>query len=203
MRRIPHRSCIIPGGAERAENGIHGSAHLAGSPSRACGAPGMTPKQLTRRGALGSLLAIVATPALAHPPMVLSPDSTKAIEGEARAFYRALRAAVAAKDAAALRGMYADSFHHTHTSARTDGKDARIVSLLAGDATVELLADIPSMTISIHAGGWAAAVRGVTPIRAADGKTYAVHWLQMLARRGDEAWQLVASQATRGAETAP
>lgn len=156
---------------------------------------------MTRRLAL--LGSLFASPALAHPPMVLSPDSTRAIEGEARAFYRALRAAVAAKDAAALRGMYADPFTHTHTSARMDGKDARIVSLLAGDATVEMLADISSMTVSIHAGGWAAAVRGVTPIKAADGKTYAVHWLQMLARRGDEAFQLVASQATRGAETAP
>lgn len=169
----------------------HGATGALASP-----AAGMT-RRLVLAGGL------FASPVLAHPPMVLSPDSTKAMEGEARAFYRALRAAVAAKDAAALRGMYADSFHHTHTSARTDGKDARIVSLLAGDATVELLADIPSMSVMIHAGGWAAAVRGVTPIKAADGKTYAVHWLQMLARRGDEAWQLAASQATRGAETAP
>ena len=171
---------------------------------RAEGYPGSSAApsaSMTRRLALfGSLFA---SPALAHPPTVLSPDSTKAIEGEVRAFYRTLRAAVAAKDAAALRGMYAGSFHHTHTSARRDGKDARIVSLLAGDATVEMLADIPSMSVSIHAGGWAAAVSGVTPIKAADGKTYAVHWLQMLARRGDEAFQLVASQATRGAEAAP
>jgi hypothetical protein len=43
-------------------------------------------------------------------------------------------------------------------------------------------------------------VRGITPIRAADGKTYAVHWTQMLSRRGDDAWQLVASHATRGRE---
>ncbi len=155
---------------------------------------------MTRRAALVAML--FAFPALAHPPTLLSPDSTKAIEGEARAFYRALRAAVAAKDAAALRGLYADSFHHTHTSARTDGKDARIVSLLAGDATVEMLADIEAMSVTIHAGGWAAVTRGATPIRAADGKTYEVHWTQMLARRGDEAFQLVASQATRGREVA-
>ncbi len=29
-----------------------------------------------------------------------------------------------------------------------------------------------------------------------------MHWTQMLARRGDDAWQLIASQATRGREIA-
>lgn len=138
--------------------------------------------------------------ALAHPPTVLSPQGNAAIEAEIVAFYRELAEAVAAKDATRLRALYADSFSYTHTSARTDGKDARIMALLAGEATVELL-PFTERAITIHAGGWAAVVRGVTSIRAAsDGKTYAVHWTQMLARRGDDAWQLAASHATRGRE---
>jgi ketosteroid isomerase-like protein len=156
---------------------------------------------ITRRAlALAALAACLpVSAALAHPPTVLSPQGNAAIEAEIEAFYRALAEAVAAKDVTRLRALYADSFTHTHTSARTDGRDARIVSLLAGEATVELL-PFRERSITIHAGGWAAVVRGITPIRASDGKTYAVHWVQTLARRGDDAWQLVASQATRGAE---
>ncbi len=152
---------------------------------------------MTRRAALSVLLA--ATPALAHPPAILSPQSQAGVTDEVIAFYKALEAAVTARDAVKLRDLYADTFTHTHTSAKVDGRDARIVSLLTGEATVELL-PFSERSISIHAGGWAAVVRGITPIRAADGKTYAVHWTQMLSRRGDDAWQLVASQATRGRE---
>lgn len=152
---------------------------------------------MTRRLALFALLA--APPALAHPPAILSPQSQAGVTDEIVAFYAALAAAVAAKDALRLRELYAENFSHTHTSAKIDGRDARIVSLLTGEATVEML-PFAERSISIHAGGWAAVVRGITPIKGADGKTYAVHWLQMLSRRGDDAWQLVASQATRGRE---
>jgi ketosteroid isomerase-like protein len=154
---------------------------------------------MNRRAIIVGLAALAASPALAHPPAILSQQGTAAVVGEIEKFYADLAAAVAAKDVPRLREMYAESFTHTHTSARTDGRDARLVALLAGEATVELL-PFTERTITIHAGGWAAAARGRTPIRAADGKTYEVHWLQMLARRGDDAWQLVASQATRGRE---
>lgn len=176
-------------------------AFKMGVARKALRAPGMTTVSITRRIALFSLFA--AAPALAHPPTLLSPQGSAAIAEEIEAFYRALTAAVQAKDVARLRELYADGFTHTHTSAKIDGKDARIVSLLAGEATVELL-PFTERAITIHAGGWAAAVRGTTRIRsAAEGKTFAVHWLQMLARRGDDAWQLVASQATRGREITP
>ncbi len=155
----------------------------------------------TRRLAFGLILA--ASPALAHPPAILSPQGQAGVSDEIEAFYKTLASAVEAKDAAKLRELYAESFTHTHTSAKVDGRDARIVSLLTGEPTVELL-PFAERSISIHAGGWAAAVRGVTPIKsAADGKTYAVHWLQMMSRRGDDAWQIVASQATRGREVGP
>lgn len=153
-----------------------------------------------RRFALLIGAVAAAGPVLAHPPAILSPQGSAAVVEEIERFYMALAAAVAAKDVVRLREMYADSFTHIHTSARTDGRDARLVSLLAGEAAVELL-PFTERTISIHAGGWAAVARGVTPIRStAENKTFAVHWVQMLARRGDDAWQLIASQATRGRE---
>jgi hypothetical protein len=158
------------------------------------------PRKITaRRNFFALALAALAAPALAHPPAILSPQGEAGMVEEIEGFYRTLSAAVTAKDVVKLRTLYDDRFSHTHTSARTDGKDARIVSLLAGEATVELL-PFRERRITLHAGGWAAVVRGLTPIRANDGKTYLVHWTQTLARRGDDAWQLIASHATRGAE---
>jgi ketosteroid isomerase-like protein len=155
---------------------------------------------MNRRHCLISLLSLAAAaPALAHPPAILSQQGQAAVVAEVEKFYRDLAAAVTAKDVVRLREMYADTFTHTHTSARTDGRDARIVSLLANEATVEIWQPT-ERAITVHAGGWAAIVRGRTPIKAGDGKTYEVHWVQTLARRGDDAWQLVASQATRGRE---
>jgi hypothetical protein len=156
---------------------------------------------MTRRAALCPLLGalLAASPALAHPPAILSPQSQAGVTDEVTAFYKALETAVLARDVVKLRELYAESFTHTHTSAKVDGRDARIVSLLTGEATVELL-PFSERSVSIHAGGWAAVVRGITPIKASDGKTHAVHWTQMLSRRGDDAWQLIASQATRGRE---
>jgi ketosteroid isomerase-like protein len=153
---------------------------------------------MTRRALIGAVM-LAAAPALAHPPTVLSPQGNAAIIAEIEAFYTTLLAAVAAKDVVKLREMYADSFTHTHTSARTDGKDARLVSLLAGEAAVENMQPA-ERAITIHAGGWAAVARGLTPIRANDGKTYMVHWAQFLTRSDNDRWQLAASQATRGRE---
>jgi ketosteroid isomerase-like protein len=157
------------------------------------------------KSALTALLLVFTpfnTPASAHPPARLSTQGEQAVAGEVENFYRALSAAVAAKDVARLKAMYVESFTHIHTSAKTDGRNARIVSLLSGEATVELL-PFTARSILIHAGGWTAVARGVTPIKAADGKTYAVHWTQTLTRKEDDGWQLVASQATRGAEVGP
>jgi ketosteroid isomerase-like protein len=160
---------------------------------------------MDRRCFFGAFMlgVLVGAPALAHPPARLSTQGEQAVAVEIEAFYKALANAVAAKDVPRLKAMYAESFTHTHTSAKVDGRDARIVSLLSGEATVELL-PFTTRSIAIHAGGWAAVVRGLTPIKsAADGKTYAVHWAQFLTRKDDDGWMLAASQATRGAEINP
>ena len=72
-------------------------------------------------------------------------------------------AAIEKKDAAALRKIYAESFVHTHGSGKVDGKDARIVSALAGDPVIEN-APVTDLVIRVP-GGWTAIATGVSPIR--------------------------------------
>ena len=70
-------------------------------------------------------------------------------------------AAIEKKDAAALRKIYADSFVHTHGSGKVDGKDARIVSALAGDPVIEN-APVTDLVIRVP-GGWTAIATGHEP----------------------------------------
>ena len=135
---------------------------------------------------------------LAHPPAILNQAAEKAVVEEITEFRKTLAAAIERKDAAALRGMYADTFVHTHGSGKTDGKDARIVSALAGDPVIET-APVTDLVVRVP-GGWTAIATGVSPIKSlADGKTYSFRWTAVYVRVGD-GWQIAASQATRLAE---
>lgn len=145
---------------------------------------------------LAGFLSIGA--ALAHPPAILNQAAEKAVVEEVTEFRKTLAAAIERKDAAALRGMYADAFVHTHGSGKTDGKDARIVSALAGDPVIET-APATELVVRVP-GGWTAIATGVSPIKSmADGKTYSFRWTAVYVRIGD-GWQIAASQATRLAE---
>ena len=136
--------------------------------------------------------------ALAHPPAILNQAAEKAVVDEVTEFRKTLAAAIECKDAATLRGMYADAFVHTHGSGKTDGKDARIVSALAGDPVIET-APVTELVVRVP-GGWTAIATGVSPIKSmADGKTYSFRWTAVYVRMGD-GWQIAASQATRLAE---
>ena len=146
---------------------------------------------------LALLLGGIA-PACAHPPAILNQEAEKAVMEEVTEFRKQLAAAIEKKDAAALRAMYADSFVHTHGSGKVDGKDARIVSALAGDPVIET-APVNDLVIRVP-GGWTAIATGVSPIKSmADGKTYPFRWTAVYVRIGDS-WQLAASQATRLAD---
>ena len=136
--------------------------------------------------------------ARAHPPAKLTTEQEKGTVEEVKAFRAAVADAIAARDAAKLRAMYADSFHHAHGSGKLDGRDARIVSVLAGDPVIET-APVADLEIRIP-GGWTAIATGKSPIKSlADGKTYEFRWIAIYVRHGDS-WQLAASQATRLAE---
>ena len=143
----------------------------------------------------GVLLLLSAGAGLAHPPAILSDREEKATIEEVMDFRKTISRAIEAKDAAALRKIYADSFVHTHGSGKVDGKDARIVSALAGDPVIE---NAPVTDLFIRApGGRTAIATGLSPIRSmADGKTYNFRWTAVYVRMG-EGWQIAASQATR------
>ena len=145
--------------------------------------------------AIAVTLAVAPSALRAHPPTLLSPEAERATAQEVVDFRRQLADAILAKDAAKLRTMYADSFTHVHGSGKLDGKDARIVSALAGDPVIET-APAGDLVIRVP-GGWTAVATGVSPIKSlADGKTYAFRWTAVYIRT-DASWQLAASQATR------
>ncbi len=148
-----------------------------------------------------ALLLASLQPAAAHPPAIVNAAAERAIGEEITAFRKTMAAAIAAKDAAKLREMYHPTFTHTHTSGKTDNRDARIVAALAGEPVVETAA-VSDFVVRVP-NDWVAVVSGTSPIKAvSDGKIYAVKWLAVYTRR-EQSWVLVAQQATRSHEIKP
>jgi len=135
-----------------------------------------------------------ATPAFAHPHETLQAEQVGHIEHQIMHMREALLGAIAAKDVAKLRGIYAPSFTHTQGSGKVDGRDARIVSVLAGDPVIET-AKVEELTIRVlHAD--TAILTGRSPIlNKTENRDYDFRWMQVWVRVGGE-WQLAASQAT-------
>lgn len=164
-------------------------------------------RKFLRAPALAVLAATMATggmhvrSAVAHPPAIVNAAAERALGEEIQAFRKALADAIAAKDASRLKEMYAPSFTHTHTSGKTDNRDARIVSALTGEPMIET-AVVTDLQVRAP-NDWVAVVTGTSPIKSiVDGKTYAVKWLQVYTRN-EKSWVLVASQATRAGEIKP
>jgi ketosteroid isomerase-like protein len=138
-------------------------------------------------------IALCSGGARAHSPD--SPGAASPAELEILAVREAIRTAVAAKDAAALRRLYTDDFTHTHGSGKVDGRDTRIVSLLVDEPTIEM-APADDLHIRVHANA-TAIVTGRSPILSrAENRTYEFRWVQVFVRDG-ERWRLAVSQATR------
>lgn len=150
---------------------------------------------MRRRSLLALAPLLLAGPALAHPHEQLTAERQGHIEAQIVAFRNAIREAVQARDVIALRRLYSPSFTHTHGSGRVDGRDARIVSLLAGEPTIEM-APVEELSIRIlHAD--TAIVTGRSPIlNLAENRHYDFRWVQVYVRVGGD-WQLAVSQATR------
>ena len=152
---------------------------------------------LSRRIAIVGAVAAFPLLALAHPHD--KPKSTEQVEQELKAFRVTMKAAMEAKDAVKLKGMYTDTYSHTHGSGKVDGRDARIVSLLTGDPVIED-APVTEMVVRVH--GDTAILSGRSPIlNKAENKHYDFRWIQVYVRE-DGAWKLAASQATRLPTTA-
>ena len=157
--------------------------------------------RLILAASLGASLLHVPELTRAHPPAQLTTEQEKGTIEEVKAFRKSIVDAIAAKDVKKLRAIYADSFHHAHGSGKLDGKDARIVSVLAGDPVIEN-APVTDLEIRIP-GGWTAIATGKSPIKSLpDGKTYEFRWIAVYVRSGDS-WQIAAGQATRLAEVKP
>ena len=155
---------------------------------------------IDRRLALLSLAAAsVAAPALSHPHDELNDERRADIEKQILAFRNDLKTVIAAKDVAKLKEMYAESFTHVHGTGKIDGRDSRIISLLAGEPVIET-ASASELTVRIH-GPDMAIVSGRSPIlNKQEGKSYDFRWMQVMTRVNGE-WQIAASQATRLALT--
>lgn len=149
--------------------------------------------------ALLLLLAVTAPHAAAHPPTIVNQFSEKAIAEEVLDFRKRMADAITRKDTAALRDMYAEHFQHVHETAKIDGRDARVAAVTKGDPVIEVARPI-EISVRAHAGGWAAVVTGLSPIKSkAEAKTYAVRWTAFYVRT-DSSWQLAASHASRSHE---
>lgn len=154
---------------------------------------------MTRTMALLALIVavMIATPAVvvAHPLEGPRTPEIEALEREVLAFRKELVDAMTTKDVAALRIMYADSYTHTHGSGKVDGKDARIVSLLAGDPVIE---NAPVEDLSIRTfNADTAIVAGKSPIlNKAENRLYDFRWIAVYVKAHGR-WHLAASQATR------
>ena len=149
---------------------------------------------ISRRSTLLALTASVAvlSPALAHSPAPKADVSD--VTKQLMQFREEMKAAIEAKDIAKLKAMYTDNFTHTHGSGKVDGKDARIVSLLAKEPVIE---DAPMSEVSVRVHGDTAILAAKSPIlNVKENKHYDFRWMQVYVRVNGK-WQLAASQATR------
>jgi hypothetical protein len=140
-----------------------------------------------------AILWLATVSVWAHPIDPVPPANAK-VRDEVLAFRKTFIAAANNRDVSALRRSYTDDFTHTHTSGKVDGKDARIVSVLAGEPTVEMAA-VPEFHLSCF-GESVCVARARSPIRrGTDGKWFDVRWTQTYVKTS-LGWQIVISQAT-------
>ena len=139
---------------------------------------------------LGASAAIYAHP---HDPP--TPEYVKQIQSEVLAFRDQIKKAIESKDVDKLRQFYADSFTHTHGSGKMDGKDARIVSMLAADPAIETA---PAEELNFRVfGSDTVVLTGRSPIlNKVEGRHYDFRWMAVYVRV-DGHWHLAASQSTR------
>ena len=144
---------------------------------------------------VGALLSSVPLAATGHP--VLPPRTAEelAVEAEILAVRQTVLDAIAAKDVAKLKSLYVETYNHVHASGKVDGRDARILSLLAGEPTIET-AWPDELAVRVF-GKDTAIATGRSPIRGlADGMTRDFRWIVVYVRT-KEGWQTTSSQATR------
>jgi ketosteroid isomerase-like protein len=142
---------------------------------------------------LSLLFASASGVAMSHPIEPV-PTAEPKLRVEIAAFRKDFQVAGTNRDAASLKRYYTEDFTHTHTSGKVDGKDARIVSVVAGDQTVEM-APVAELNLSCF-GESVCIARALSSIkRASDGKWFDVRWTQTYVKTS-KGWQIAVSQAT-------
>jgi hypothetical protein len=141
-----------------------------------------------------ALLACSAAPfAEAHQPGVADEDQAAAHEVEA--FREFIKRTIEKRDVRLLRALYADSFTHTHSSGKIDGKDAHIEQVLAGVPLIET-APVDEVLYRVF-GDHTIIVTGKSPIQdKAEKRVYQVRWLAVYVKVAAD-WKIAASQETR------
>ncbi len=150
---------------------------------------------LTRRMALAAAALAIAPASASAQPTPQRPAAAVSIERELMAFRETLAAALQAKDVAKLKGMYTEDFTHTHGSGKVDGRDARIVSLLAGEPVIET-APMSEVSVRVHGTDLAILAAKSPILNVRENRHYDFRWMQVFVRSGGH-WHLAASQATR------
>ncbi|CAA9312630.1 MAG: hypothetical protein AVDCRST_MAG90-557 [uncultured Microvirga sp.] len=148
------------------------------------------------RRILVGLAGLAAVPgALAHPHEAHGAEQHGHAEEQVMAFRQLLREAITAKDVGKLRVLYADGFTHIHGSGKVEGKDSRIVSLLAGEPVIET-APAEELTLRVF-GPDTVVITGRSPIlNRTENRAYDFRWMAVHVRTAGD-WRLAASQATR------
>ena len=101
------------------------------------------------------LICSFAASVPAHPPSIVTGEQEKAMSEEIIAWRKEFAHVVEQKDAARL------SFVHTHGPGKHDGRDARIVSVLAGEPVIET-AQVDDLVTRVP-GGWTSVATGKSP----------------------------------------
>jgi Domain of unknown function (DUF4440) len=150
---------------------------------------------LNRRIMLSTVFAFSTTLALAHPGHTLEPEKIAEIGKELLNFRGDMKTAVLARDAALLKAMYAADFTHTHASGQVDGREARILTMIGNQSTIET-AQVSDPAVRVYGPDMAIVSGKSTFPDSKTGKDYDVRWMQILSRVSGNL-QIVSSQATR------
>ncbi len=141
------------------------------------------------------LLMVVVGPAIAHPPAILNNAAEKAVVEEIVAFRKSLAEAIAKKDAAKLKDMYAPSFSHLDEGGKRDALETRLADALRNRSIIET-AEVEGLVIRIP-NDWTAIATGASRVGAPNAsRTYVVQWMVVYVRT-EKGWHIAASQATR------
>lgn len=136
----------------------------------------------------------IMSPAPAQTPRP-APNADAAVHAEILNLRETIRAAVAAKDRAALERFYADNFIHMRDSGRVDLKGDRIALLLSGASAIETAPE-DEFVVQSYGSGTAAATGVSRIVDGATDRAARFRWLTVYVRDGAD-WRVALSQASR------